>query len=340
MIPDVSIITIAYNHERYIGSCVRSVLAQSFGRWEQIVLDDGSTDSTAAIVQEIRDPRVRYVRQDRLGIEALAHTYNRALDLCRAPIVAILEGDDLWPAGKLKQQLPPLVNDDAVLSFGETQEVDAGGMIAKTSSRTAEKRRRMPPQVLNNDPIGSATKHLLTLDGQSFIQPATILIRRKALVKIGGFQYVPGICPPDVPTFIRLSLLGRFLYSPEVLGYRRRHLNSSTMQFLQPMAVAPRRFAFAFVNNPELGLNQEERAAIRKTWEARSQTREFDAGRICLLERQWKQARLHFREALQPHSPRTATGAAIGWLLSWAHLDLEGVFRLAGRAALQPQEHE
>ena len=60
----------------------------------------------------------------------------------------------------------------------------------------------MPRRILQNDPVRSAISHLLTLEGQAFIQPATVLLRKSALERIGGFQYVPGICPPDVPTFM------------------------------------------------------------------------------------------------------------------------------------------
>lgn len=336
--PNLSIITVAYNHERYIGACLESVLAQTCRDWEQIVLDDGSTDSTREIVRRFTDPRIRYVRQEHLGIEALARTYNNALRLCRAPIIAIIEGDDLWPSGKLSHQLPAFINDDVVLAFGEVEEIDANGVIARVPSRTAEKRKRLPARVLQNTPVRSATQHLLTLHGQSFIAPATVLLRKSGLEKIGGFQYVPGICPPDVPTFIRLSLLGKFSYTPKVVGYRRRHLSSSTLQFLQPMSTRPQDFVFEFLRNPDLGLSVEQRKAIEKTWRPRSQAREFVAGRICLLDQQWKSARAHFRRALHPCYPRAAAASAVGWLLSWAHRDLEGIFRLAGRTPLRQRQ--
>lgn len=338
MTPRVSIITIAFNHERYIGSCIESVLAQAFTGWEQIILDDGSTDGTEAAVRRFRDSRIRYVRQDHRGIAALAHTYNYALQLCTAPIVAILEGDDAWPEEKLLRQLLAFADEKIVLAFGEVRDIDADGLAAKTDSRTTKKNRKMPYQILHNDPVGSATPHLLTMEGQAFIAPATVLLRKTALEKIGGFQYVPGICPPDVPTFIRMSLLGKFSYTPATMGFRRRHLTSSTLQFLQPMSTTPREFVFKFLENPELGLSAEARGAIEKTWRPRSQSREFVAGRLCLLEQQWKQARTHFRKALHPGYPRAATAAAIGWLLSWAHCDLEGIFRLAGRVALKARE--
>jgi hypothetical protein len=338
LIPSVSIITIAYNHERFIASCIESVLAQTCPDWEQIILDDGSTDGTGDVVRQFNDPRIRYVRQENRGIEALAHTYNNALQLCRAPVVALLEGDDTWPEQKLARQLAAFGNLSTVLAFGEVEDMDADGIRARASSRTAAKRRKLPQSILRNDPVGSATRYLLTVEGQSYIAPATVLIRKSSLQEIGGFQYVPGICPPDVPTFIRLSRLGTFSYSPEVCGYRRRHLTSSTLQFLQPMSTTPRDFIFSLLPQPEFGLSEADQKAIEKTWRPRSQTREFVAGRICLLEQQWKQARSHFLRALHPGYPRAAAAAAAGWLLSWAHCDLEGVFRLTGRIVLRPRQ--
>jgi len=176
--PLVSVITTTYNHENFIGACIQSVLSQIYQDWEQIILDDGSTDGTARIVESYHDPRIRYFKQENLGIEALAHTYNNALRLCRAPVIAILEGDDVWPSDKLSRQLPAFTNSGTVLAFGEVQDIDAEGVAAKTKSRTAERRSRLPLQILRNDPVGSALPYLLTLDGQSFIAPATVLLRK------------------------------------------------------------------------------------------------------------------------------------------------------------------
>lgn len=336
--PFVSVITTTYNHESFIGACIQSVLSQTYQHWEQIILDDGSTDGTGRIVESYHDPRIRYFKQENVGIEALAHTYNNALRRCRAPVIAILEGDDVWPSDKLSRQLPAFTNSEIVLAFGEVQDIDAEGVVAKTDSRTAAKRRRLPPKILYNDPVRSAVPYLLTLEGQSFIAPATVLLRKSALEEIGGFQYVPRVCPPDVPTFIRLSLLGKFSYTPNVVGYRRRHLTSATLQFLEPMSTRPQDFVFEFLKTANLGLSEAEHMAIEKTWRRRFQTREFVAGRICLLEQQWKQARAHFLQALRPGYPRAAAAAVIGWALSWAHCDLEGIFRLTGRTALRPRQ--
>src|SRR5207249_6341945 len=79
----------------------------------------------------------------------------------------------------------------------------------------------------SSDVCSSDLSYLLTMEGQSLIAPSTVLIRRSTLDAIGGFQYVPGICLTDAPTFVRLSMKGEFHYVPSVMGHRRRHLNRS-----------------------------------------------------------------------------------------------------------------
>ena len=334
----VSIVTPTYNHERFIGSCIESVLHQTYQHWELVIIDDGSTDKTAGVVGQYHDPRIRYFYQENQGIEALAHTYNRALEMARGSLIAILEGDDAWPSNKLAAQVPRFDNPEIVLAFGEETDIDSNDKPANSTSRTSRRRRKLPLPLLLNDPVGSSTGYLLTMEGQSFIPPATVVIRRSALEAIGGFQYVAGICPTDVPTFLRLSRVGKFHYTREVMGLRRRHSGSATLQFLQPMSSTPQDFIFKQIDSPELGLEETQRAAIKRSWQSRSSAREFTNGRLCLLERDWVGARQHFIRAIHPGQPRILAGAAAGWLLSWFHADLEGLFQLAGRVPLKPSE--
>ena len=78
MSPKVSVVIPAYNHERFIQAAVDSVLAQTHANLELIVVDDGSTDRTGAIVQAVRDPRLSYYHQEN---QDAYNTINRGLSL-------------------------------------------------------------------------------------------------------------------------------------------------------------------------------------------------------------------------------------------------------------------
>src|SRR3989304_3409546 len=101
----VTIITPTYNHGRFISYCIRSVLNQSYKDWEMIIVDDCSTDETAEIVRRYttENKKLKLIKhRTRWGIKGLSRTYNQALARAKGEYIAILEGDDFWPADKLK----------------------------------------------------------------------------------------------------------------------------------------------------------------------------------------------------------------------------------------------
>lgn len=334
----ISIITPTFNHERFIGPCIESVLQQSYENWEQIVLDDGSEDRTAEVVARYSDSRIRYVHQANKGIEALAHTYNHALEMARGEFVAILEGDDLWPGDKLSNLVPKFADSNVVLAYGGVAEISADGIWSGRVGRAVRRRRNLPQSVLFNDPLGSATRYMLRADGADLVPASTAIIRLSALKLIGGFQYSADLCVVDFPTFISLTLQGSFYYTPGVMGYRRRHRKSATYQNQADISEGVRKYASYFLKQHDLTLTPEETQVIKRTWHASNCDSEFTAGRLCLLDGQWERARGRFRSAFDVSYPRLLLAACIGWIFSWFHWDLEFVLGLAGIATLR--EHE
>ena len=114
----VSIVMPAYNAERYIAESIRSVLAQTFADWELLVIDDGSADDTAAIVQRqaAEDERIRFLKNDRnRGVSA---TRSRGVREARGEWIAFLDSDDLWLPEKLERQLALAeIHPDAALTY-------------------------------------------------------------------------------------------------------------------------------------------------------------------------------------------------------------------------------
>lgn len=101
----VSVIMPAYNAAAYIEEAIRSVMAQTYGSWRLLVLDDGSSDDTVEIVERLagEDSRISLFRNaENLGA---ARTRNRGLDLCSEGYVAFLDSDDRWHPDKLAAQV-------------------------------------------------------------------------------------------------------------------------------------------------------------------------------------------------------------------------------------------
>jgi glycosyltransferase involved in cell wall biosynthesis len=123
----VTAIVAAYNAEPFIQEALRSALAQDHdGRLDVLVVDDGSTDCTAAAVDAIARQapgRVRLIRQANAGNGA---AINAALPLVDGDVVAFLDADDVWPADKLRRQLPALVP-GVGLVYGDMAPIDATG---------------------------------------------------------------------------------------------------------------------------------------------------------------------------------------------------------------------
>jgi|SRR5579864_146034 len=333
--PLVSIITPTYNHEKFIRACIESVLCQTYQNWEQVIIDDGSTDGTAEIVREYRDPRIRYYYQDNAGIEALAHTYNRALSLSRGELTAILEGDDFWPAEKLCRMIPAFEDASVVLAYGEMREAEIDGRLAKRMTRNARIRTRLPAGILHNDPPPAAVAYMLTARGHSMIPASTVIVRHSALQVIGGFQYVPELRYLDFPTFMRLAALGKFHYCRQVVGYRRMHAGSATSQYTKEMLRASQKFRRQLIDDPQYALTDRDRRSIEESWRSIESATEYNLGRLCLFDRQWAPSRTHFFRALRTKDWCIFLGSAAGLLLSWLHCDLERLYRVTGRASLK-----
>jgi glycosyltransferase involved in cell wall biosynthesis len=335
----VTVITPTYNHEQFIQACIRSVLGQTYSSWEQIVIDDGSTDSTAEVISRIRDPRVRLERQNNQGPFELARTYNRALSIAKGDLVAILEGDDFWPPDKLVTLVPTFLDSDVILAYGEAADVDARGVEQRTKGYTTRLRRELSNSILLNDPLHSATNYMLSAEGRSLINPSTVVIRRSALEKIGGFQYVAGLPLTDYPTFIQLSLVGKFCYSSKIMGYRRRHENSITVAHARTIHEKVTSYTRDFLerHREQIELSHPERQEIEESWLRAEDKLHFSEGRAFLLQRKWFVARIHFRAILKSTNFMVRLAGYAGFVLSWLHMNMEPLMRLAGRSGLRVQ---
>lgn len=129
MKPLVSIIVPLYNCERYIGKCINSLLRQSYGHIEIIVVNDGSTDGSDKILQQLvsRDARIRYICQSNHGV---AHARNTALKMAIGEYILFVDADDYVDAEYVKGMVDCAERNhsDLVIS-GFTMEAENGRKI-------------------------------------------------------------------------------------------------------------------------------------------------------------------------------------------------------------------
>jgi teichuronic acid biosynthesis glycosyltransferase TuaG len=125
--PLVSIITPAWNAQRYIAATIASVQSQTMPDWEMLVADDCSLDRTAEVVENIarEDRRVRLVRCRKNGGPARAR--QAALNAASGRYLAFLDSDDLWLAAKLERQIPFMAAKGAALSYTSFRRINADG---------------------------------------------------------------------------------------------------------------------------------------------------------------------------------------------------------------------
>jgi glycosyltransferase involved in cell wall biosynthesis len=156
--PAVSVVIPLYQTERYIASSLGSVLAQTFGDFEVLVIDDGSSDRGPEIARSTGDPRVRVVTQANRG---LAGARNTGIREAVAPYIAFLDADDLWAPTKLAQHMTLLESaPDIGLTFSASALIDDDGRSIGLTQRpknepfTAE-------HVFCRNPVGNGSAPVL-----------------------------------------------------------------------------------------------------------------------------------------------------------------------------------
>jgi Glycosyl transferase family 2 len=130
----VSVVIAAYNAAEFIEDTCRSVMRQTYRALEIIVVDDGSTDRTSAVVEALAatDPRIRLIRQQNLGVAAAR---NRAIAAASGEFVAPLDADDLWDPTKIARQVERLqqAGPDAGLVYCWWAWIDVTGIVLDRS---------------------------------------------------------------------------------------------------------------------------------------------------------------------------------------------------------------
>jgi glycosyltransferase involved in cell wall biosynthesis len=212
--PLVSVLIPAFNAGRTIDRALASVFAQDYQPIEIIVVDDGSTDDTAARVASYRHKRVCLVRLEQNRGEAAA--MNEGLELTRGEFVAFLDADDEWLPGKLRVQVP-LLTADPEMSFvcSRWRQIDESGLVTEQ------------PALFGPSISVSLWRELLA---RAFVLKSTVVARTSRLDAAGGFDTRLSVAD-DQDMWIRLALLGAVACCPEPLTVYHKLPDSLTQRY-------------------------------------------------------------------------------------------------------------
>jgi glycosyltransferase involved in cell wall biosynthesis len=204
--PLVSVVIPSYNCARYILQAVESALDQSYPSVEIVVVDDGSTDETAELLERYRD-RIRYIHQANRG---LAGARNAGIRNARGDFVAFLDSDDVWFREKLEQQVA------ALLANPRAGLVHTDCLYRNEQSGTYYTLDRPRHELADN-----CYRRLFF---GNCIHVSTAVVPRKCLEKVGLFEEAPpmrGV--EDYDLWLRLARHYEFAYVPRQLAVYRHH---------------------------------------------------------------------------------------------------------------------
>lgn len=205
MIPRISVIMSVFNAEWHLADAIRSILDQTFTDFEFLIVDDGSRDGSAKIMDAFAaaDSRIRVIRQENRGLIA---SLNRMLDEARAPLVARMDADDISLPTRFERQVAFLNEhaDHAVVGTN-THELDEQGTIFECTD--------LHP--LDHPSIARAMEH------RSPICHPSVMMRRDAILAVGGYR-LPYVHCEDYDLWLRLLERTRLANLPDrLLLYRR-----------------------------------------------------------------------------------------------------------------------
>jgi GT2 family glycosyltransferase len=218
--PLISVVMSTFNGERFLAEAIESILAQSFTKFEFIIINDGSTDGTPALLDEYqkRDARIRVCHQENRG---LVDALNTGCQMARGQYIARMDADDISIRDRLEWQLEFMErNPDIAVLGGFVELIDAAGQSLGV-------RRNL----LNDHEIRSS------LPGACPFWHPTVLMRTEAFRSTGGYRKVV-VDAEDHDLWLRMSEHSKLANLGEVVLRYRVHADQVSMRKCKRQALS------------------------------------------------------------------------------------------------------
>jgi glycosyltransferase involved in cell wall biosynthesis len=214
MMPRVSVIVPAYNAAVYLPYAIESVIAQTYSNWEIVIVNDGSTDDTCAVVESYRHrlgDKLHYIHQPNRGLPAAR---NAAIKAARGAFIALLDADDVWLPHRLERAVPVLEADPgAGLVHARVMRIDARGSITG--------QLKVEPKYMS----GNIARYIYTR--RAHVVCPTVMFRKNCMQTAGWFDETMR-ATEDRDLWFRIALRYKVLYIDEVLAHYRLSPSSMT----------------------------------------------------------------------------------------------------------------
>lgn len=195
--PRVSVVIASYNHEKYVGECIRSALDQTYKDFEIVITDDGSSDGTVSVIRGFDDPRIRlYTYGNNRGA---CTAINNCIRKAAGEYIAVLNSDDAWEPTKLEKQVAYL---DAHPEIGAV--FTTATFVDESSTPILEEHYKYFHILEQENRSRYAWLKQFFFDGNCLCHPS-ILIRRKCYADIGPYDERMANLP-DMDMWVRLCL--------------------------------------------------------------------------------------------------------------------------------------
>ena len=206
--PLVSVIMPTYNHAKFIGEAIDSVLNQTYQNLELIIIDNYSEDDTEKIVASYEDDRIIYLKFRNNGI--IAASRNHGIKHSPGEYIAFLDSDDWWLSNKL-QICFDHINDKTDLIYHDLRIIREQSSLFQ--SKTIKSRQLNAPVLVD-----------LLVNGNT-ISTSSVVVRKRLLDQIGGINESPAIiAAEDYNTWLRIAqITDAFCHIPKSLGYYMLH---------------------------------------------------------------------------------------------------------------------
>jgi glycosyltransferase involved in cell wall biosynthesis len=209
----VDVIIPAFNAAKYLPTAIESVISQTFGDWQILLVDDGSTDNTREVVAPFLDrlgSRIKYIHQNNRGLPAARNTAIRA---STSEFLALLDADDEWLPCRLEESLNALADrPQAGLAYGLIRTIDTEGRPYGST---------WAGNSINRE--GKIATHIYTRKVE--LPCPTITFRRRCIDEVGVFDEAMS-ATEDRDLWLRIALRYEVAFVPKLLAYYRLSPNS------------------------------------------------------------------------------------------------------------------